>query len=255
MSLSAILDFLLPQDYVWDRWVDLFTHPLENPLFIVAWAATMLFGIQQYVYATKATAETGKSPYPFYMHTFYFAHDGTWFYIFILAAIRYKTCWWFYLMIPAFFYWTYSEMQCIKMVINNDEERNQTWRSTHPNGITKKEAWKDVWMQIAVFWGLTNVFRLFMGSGSLWQWTIVTNMLMQVGPVYYWKTYKSQKGLSVALAGWILACSIYTFSPVSAYVIAFPEIYNKPLFYITGVIMVIVGIYGVRLVKRLPKTG
>lgn len=253
MTMTDILNFLVPQDYVWDRWYELFMQPLKHPFFIFAWALTMLFGIQQYVYAGKATKESGKSPYPFYMHTFYFGHDGTWAYIFLITAIKYKTCWWFYLMVLAFIYWTYSEMQCIKSMINDDEERNRTWGAAYPEGISKKEAWKEAWIQIAVFWAVTNLFRIFMGSASLWQWTIITNVLMQVGPVLYWKSFKSRKGTSIALAGWILACSIYTFSPISAYVVAFPEIFHTPLFYVCGVITIIIGIYGVCVVKNLQK--
>lgn len=254
MDYTTVMDFLLPPDWVWDRFAELFSNPLQNVWFIIAWALTMVFGIQQYIHATRATKAIGKAPYPFYMHTFYFAHDATWCYTFILAAIKYKTCWWFYLMVLAFFNWTYSEMKVIKMSINNDEERNDIWKNTHPEGISKKEAWKDVWMQIAIGWGVTNVFRIFMGSASLWQWTVVTNMLMQIGPVYYWKTFKSQKdGLGLrGLAIWILACTVYTFSPISAYVVGFPEIFHKPLFYITGVITTIIGIYGVRLAKSIP---
>lgn len=115
-------------------------------------------------------------------------------------------------------------------------ERHEIWGAYYPNEITEKQTVVNILFMVVAFYAVVNVFRIFMGEGSVLQWFAMTNVVMAAGPGILWMRRGSRKGSAVGLAIVILLGTINTFIPNGMFVLSLPDVFDHPWFYITGVI-------------------
>ena len=97
----------------------------------------------------------------------------------------------------------------------------------------------------------------FMGKGSVMQWFLFTNMLITSAPGILWLKRGARNGTrydaSVGLALVILVGTINTFLPgANMWVLSMPEVFDTPLFYLTGAIFVAISAFNLPMLLRLP---
>jgi FtsH-binding integral membrane protein len=119
-----------------------------------------------------------------------------------------------------------------------------------------QEAVVNVLIQLAIFYCLINILIQFMVEGSILQWFLFTNMVMAAGPGILWmkrgKMSGSREGASIGLALLIVAATVNTFHPVSMWVLAMPEVFNTPWYYISGVVFTFVAAFNAYQLAKLP---
>jgi hypothetical protein len=223
---------------------------LDNTTLLVVAAVTFGFGFWEYIYSFRLTKREGRSPFPVWMHTFYFAHDSTWAIVFLLAAPRYGWHWFFVGASLALFVWTMFEVFNIYKAVT--AEREEIWSAYYPGGVSRCAAIGNVALQIAGFYAVVNVLRLFMGEGCFFQWAALTNIMMAVGPGILWQRRGSRRGASVGLAIVILLGTANTFLPSSMFVMALPQYFDHPWYYIAGAIVTLLAARNLVLVARMP---
>lgn len=226
-------------------------YTFDNVPLLVASVITFGFGFWEYIYSFRVTLREKSSPFPLWMHTFYFAHDSSWAILLLSAAPKYNNHWFLVGGGIALIVWTMFEMYNILFALT--EERNEIWERDYPNGITFKNALFKVIVQIVGFYALVNIMRVFMGTGSFFQWTVLTNILMAVGPGILWLQRGSRKGASVGLAVVILLGTINTFIPSSMFILALPEYFDHPWYYISGVVFSLIAAINLFKLLKFPK--
>jgi hypothetical protein len=91
-----------------------------------------------------------------------------------------------------------------------------------------------------------------MGENCVMEWFALTNILMVIGPTLSWMERGSRHGLSVGLALVSLFGIISAFSPYGLWVTALPEVFDRGLYYWTGVLFTIVGVVDLAVVLQYP---
>lgn len=89
------------------------------------------------------------------------------------------------------------------------------------------------------------------------QWFLFTNMLIASAPGILWLKRGARNGTrygaSVGLALVILVGAINTFLPgANMWVLSMPEVFDTPLFYLTGAIFVAISAFNLAMLLRLP---
>ncbi|WEV58207.1 hypothetical protein [Ligilactobacillus acidipiscis] len=211
---------------------------------------TFAFGFWEYIYSFRLTFREGKSPFPIWMHTFYFAHDSTWAIIFAITAPKYNWNWFMVTASIALVVWTLFEVYNLYHAIFI--ERQEIWHAYYPQGIGKVNAFANVVMQIAGFYGVVNLLILYFGPGSFLQWTSLTNIVMAVGPGILWQRRGSRDGSSIGLSLVILFGTINTFIPASMFVLAMPQAFSHLWYYLTGIIISLIALRNFLILRSYP---
>jgi hypothetical protein len=212
--------------------VSVFT--LDNPALLVAAAITFGFGFWEYIYSFRLVSRESKAPFPIWMHTFYFAHDSTWAVIFLTTAPRYGWHWFMVAAGIALIVWTVFELYNFVMAVKL--ERQEIFGHYTTGAVSVRTAVVGIVVQVLAFYGLVNVLILFMGQGSFLQWAALTNLVMAAGPGTLWLRRRSREGGGMGIALVIVAGTLNTFLPTGMFVLALPEVFNQPWFYLTGAI-------------------
>ena len=89
------------------------------------------------------------------------------------------------------------------------------------------------------------------------QWFLFTNMLITSAPGILWLKRGARNGTrydaSVGLALVSLVGTINTFLPgANMWVLSMPEVFDTPLFYLTGAIFVAISAFNLPMLLRLP---
>ena len=238
----------------YDQLMDAFT--LDNTPLLIAAAVAFFFGYMEYIYPFLLMRREKRDPYPVWMHTFYLAHDSSWAVIMLLAASRNDWNWFLTTVGIALLVWNVFEVYSIWHVLT--VERQHVYGDYVKGEVTFGKAALLTGIQIPAMYALVWILIGFMGEGSIMQWFLFTNMLIAAGPVAFWlkrgATENSRSGLSMGLAVIILLGTINTFLPgANMWVLAMPEVFSTPVFYLTGVVFVSIAAFNLWKLSRLPK--
>ncbi|KAL0943455.1 ABC superfamily atp binding cassette transporter permease protein [Colletotrichum truncatum] len=197
---------------------------------------------------------------PFWMHSFYLAHDSTWSYILGKAASQYGEHWFLRGTSTALFVWTTLELWCIHRAVTKEREAN--FSSVLGSKPTTAAALS---YAVALQLGMYSVVLLaieFMGEGCVMQWFCFTNVLIVLGPTHHYLRAGSRHGLSLGFCVVNIIGTIWTFTPFSFFVLTLPEIFDRQVYYVVGCILTAysIGCYFVVAQypaknKNLDKTG
>jgi len=227
---------------------------LDNVPLLAVSALTFLFGYLEYVYSFALTFRERKAPYPVWMHAFYLAHDSTWAVLMFKAAASHDWNWFFTATAIALLIWNLFEI--VNLYLALTLERQDIWGDFFPGKVTLGNALLSVVLQVAAFYCVVNILIGFMGTGSILQWFLFTNMLIAAVPGVLWikrgRQTNSRAGASMGLAILILIATINTFLPCSMWVQAMPDVFDVPWFYLTGVVFTAIAAFHVCALSRLP---
>lgn len=222
----------------------------DNPPLLVAAGITFGFGFWEYIYSFRLTSREGRSPFPVWMHTFYFAHDSSWAVILMLAAARHDWNWFLVGASVALMVWTAFEVYNLTMAVRL--EREEAFASSLGAGVTPKAALVAIVVQVVAFYALVNLLIAFMGAGSFLQWAALTNVVMAVGPALLSLRRRSRTGGGLGVACVILLGTVNTFLPTGMFVLALPQVFDTTWFYVAGVVFSAVAAAHVVMVARYP---
>ncbi len=237
----------------YDQLIDAFT--LDNWPLLISAAVTFLFGYLEYIYSFALIRREKRAPYPVWMHTFYLAHDSTWAVIMLVAASRYEWNWFLTTVGIALIVWNLFEVYNIYKVLTI--ERQEVFGGVVKGEVTLGQAVLFVVIQLAVMYTFVNILISFMGPGSILQWFLFTNMLIAAAPGVLWMKRGAQEdtryGASLGLGIVILLGTINTFLPgANMWVLAMPEVFSTPIYYLTGVVFVAIAAFNLYNLTRLP---
>lgn len=226
-------------------------YTLDNVPLLIASAITFGFGFWEYIYSFRLVKREGSAPFPIWMHTFYFAHDSTWAVLFFIVAATHGWHWFATGAAIALVVWTLFEVYNFYHAIK--DEREEIWSPYYGSNPPIKKCVINLVCQIIVFYGLVNVFIMFVGEGCFFQWAAITNMVMATLPGLLWQRRGSRKGNGMGIALVILGGTINTFLPCGMFVSALPQYFDHPWFYLAGIVFTLVAIRNVVMVTRFPK--
>ncbi|CAG9987606.1 unnamed protein product [Clonostachys byssicola] len=230
----------------------------DNTPILAAGVASFVCGYLQYVYAIRLTLREGKGPMPFWMHSFYLAHDSTWSYLLANAAPRYDNHWFLWGTSFALAIWAALEIFCIHRDVTKNREHIFA-PLFGPQPQLPQILCYVVMMQLSMY-SVVAVLIVLMGEGSVMQWFCLTNVLIVVGPITGYLERGSRDGLSLGFALTNVVAIIFTFAPFSFWALSIPELFTQPAYYAAGVVQFLMSLYGVYIVasyppKKRPKYG
>ncbi|KAH6680024.1 hypothetical protein F5X68DRAFT_223782 [Plectosphaerella plurivora] len=222
---------------------------LDNTPLLASAAMTFGIGYAQYYYALRIQHREGSSPMPFWMHSFYLAHDSAWSYILGSAASRYGG-WFLKATSTALLVWSLLEIYCIYHAITKSREETFSSLFGPRPSLAKVQAYAfflQVAMYCVIFIGI-----LLMGEGCFLQWACLTNVVIVMGPIHEYIRRGSRKGLSLGLCLVNIACPIWTFAPFGMWAQVFPETFTQPVYYTAGFFLFLYSVWAFWIVWSYP---
>ncbi|KAJ3533881.1 hypothetical protein NM208_g7787 [Fusarium decemcellulare] len=219
-----------------------------NIPLLVAAAINYAVGLGQYFYTIRLMLRDGKGPLPFWMHSFYLAHDSYMCYTFGQAAPLYDHHWFISGTSTAMLIWSSMEIWAIHRTITTD--RDGTFASLlGPNPSLSKVLGFAFAFQVAMY-GVMLLGPIFMGDTCFMQWFCITNIVMAIGSVNETLQRGSRKGLSRGFSFITVIGTVGTFSPWGFWALALPEIFANPAYYGVGAILSLYSVWGLITVSR-----
>ncbi|KAM5347220.1 hypothetical protein ACJ41O_010225 [Fusarium nematophilum] len=234
-------------DY-YQRLTERFT--LDNHPLLLAAAASYAIGYTQYLYAIRLTLREGRSPMPFWMHSFYLAHDSTWSYVLGSVAPRYDNHWFLRGTSTALFVWATLEIFCIYRAITKDRDANFA-SILGPGAASGPVLCYCAFMQLGMYSIVVLMMRL-MGKGCLMQWFCLTNVLIVVGPTHEYLRRGSRDGLALGFCLTNIIGTVWTFAPFGFWVLTIPEIFDNSAYYLVGVVLCLYSVWAFAIVAKYP---
>ncbi|KAI3538843.1 hypothetical protein CABS01_06458 [Colletotrichum abscissum] len=225
-------------------------YRLDNTPILIASAVSFIIGYLQYTYVVRLTLREGKGPMPFWMHSFYLAHDSTWSYTLGKAASQYGEHWYLRGTSIALFLWTMLEVWTIHRSITKERD------ASFGNVLGKQPSMSAaITYALALQMGMYSIVLLaieFMGEGSVMQWFCFTNVLIVLGPTHHYLRAGSRHGLSLGFCVVNIIGTIWTFAPFGFFVLTIPEIFDQQLYYVIGVILTVYSVGCFHVVSQYP---
>lgn len=225
-------------------------YTFDNAALLIASVTTFGFGFWEYIYSFRLVKREGSAPFPIWMHTFYFAHDSTFGILFLIAASQNNWHWLLTGVAIALFVWTAFELYNFYKAVTI--ERQEIWGRYYGKNVTARQAIVSIILQLAVFYSAVNVVIMYIGPGCMFQWAALTNMVMATMPGLLWRVRGSRKGSGMGIALVILGGTINTFLPCGMFVLALPEVFDHPWFYIAGVVFAVIALRNVWMMHKFP---
>ncbi|KAH7142215.1 hypothetical protein EDB81DRAFT_654365 [Dactylonectria macrodidyma] len=222
----------------------------DNKPLLLSAGVSYGVGLLQYVIAIQLSLRHGKSPLPFWMHSFYLAHDSAMWYVFSGAAPRYNQHWFMRATSTAMFLWSFMEIWCIHRAITKDRKANfsSVFGPNPPLGPVLGYA---LALQAAMYGVIILGFVLF-GEGTFLHWFTLTNALMAIGPTHEYLRRGSREGLSLSFCFITIIGTIFTYAPFGFWALTVPEIFAQPVYYALGVLFVPYTIWCFYIVAQYP---
>lgn len=232
-------------------------YSFSNPdvwKLLIASAVAFGFGYWVYIWAIIIVAREKKSPYPNWMHTFYLACDLTGTVFWFLLAKSHDWFWFFTMSSVAMFIWVLCEIWCLYMAVK--WERQDIWGELYDKSVTVKQAVSRLIPEIIMFVCVVNLTNYFFGGlndAAMFKWYVWTNLLVALGPTWYWAKKRSRQISPVGLSIMVLCSIIATYLPpgLGMWTTA-SSFFNTPWFYISGVVTTGFAIYNVLMLRKLP---
>ncbi|KAI8260078.1 hypothetical protein K4K58_002156 [Colletotrichum sp. SAR11_239] len=225
-------------------------YTLDNKPLLLASAVSYVVGYLQYMYVIRLTLREGKGPMPFWMHSFYLAHDSTWSYILGKAAMQHNEHWFLRGTSTALFVWTTLEMWTIHRAVTKERDANfASVLGSNPSVFSAAV------YALALQLGMYTVVLLgiaFMGEGCVMQWFCFTNVLIVLGPTHQYLRNGSRHGLSLGFCLVNIVGTIWTFAPFGFFVLTIPEVFDNTLYYVVGCILTVYSIGCYFVVSQYP---
>ncbi|KAG7083116.1 hypothetical protein JMJ78_0008566 [Colletotrichum scovillei] len=225
-------------------------YRLDNTPILIASAVSFIIGYLQYTYVVRLTLREGKGPMPFWMHSFYLAHDSTWSYTLGKAASQYGEHWYLRGTSVALFLWTMLEVWTIHRSITKERD------ASFGNVLGKQPSISAaITYALALQMGMYSIVLLaieFMGEGSVMQWFCFTNVLIVLGPTHHYLRAGSRHGLSLGFCVVNIIGTIWTFAPFGFFVLTIPEIFDQKLYYVIGIILTVYSVGCFYVVSQYP---
>lgn len=223
----------------------------DNITLIIATGINYAAGFGQYVYTIQLLLQDGKGPMPFWMHSFYLAHDSFMCYAFGQAAPKHDNHWFLTGTSTAMFAWSTLEIWVIHRSVTTD--RNANFSSLFgPNPPLGKVLSYVFGLQVAMY-AIVILGAEFMGEDSFMQWFCFTNIIMAIGPANEALVRTSRKGLSLGFSFLVVVGTIATFAPFGFWALTLPEIFAQPVYYAVGVVCFLYSVWGYWITAQLFK--
>lgn len=229
---------------------------LDNTQVMVSSTACFVIGFLQYAYAIRLQVREGLGPIPFWMQSLYVAHELTFVYLFARAAPQYDYHWFLVGTALSLSVWATLEIFSMWHSIYNLKDRVATFSTLFGRQPAISSILAYVfWFQLAMFAFVWSLIQ-FMGPGCFFLTGALTNVLIIVGPTNEYLARGSRNGLSLGFCLTNVACAIWTFAPFSMGVAVLPEIFDQPIMYAAGCILLGYSIWLTTVVAAYPpKTG
>jgi hypothetical protein len=192
-----------------------------------------------------------KMAIPFWLYTFWFAHDSTGVLVFHRLAEQHNEFWFFRTTSIALMIWVTIEIIGITLAVRY--ARQDIWGKYHTAPVTTTQAVAWVLAEIALMYVVVNLLHDYMSDATMLKWFTLTNAVLAIGPFYLWRTRRDRGGTSVALAIILVIVVANTFLPagLGMFTTASP-FFDRPWFYIAGVVLTAMAISNLLVVWRLP---
>lgn len=238
-----------------NHWVQqmMTAYTIGSPGFIaVAIASVVAFflGYIQYVWSVLLVRREGRSPYPIWVHCFYFAHDSTAAIIWGILAVQTHGFWLWKYGCPAFVIWTLFELYNLVKAVT--VERVEIWGDRKGKDVTKGQAILSIICQIAAFYCVVNVIRVYMGDTTMYIWSSLTQIVMASAHTFLWERRGERRGTSVALSLSMIFSMGLTFAPFGMYALVLPEAFKNPWCYAAGIFFTCVAVRNFIMVLKFP---
>ncbi|KAF5697887.1 ABC superfamily atp binding cassette transporter permease [Fusarium globosum] len=224
----------------------------DNTPVMIATSACFAIGFLQYTYAIRLLIREGQGPMPFWMQTFYVAHELTFVYLFAEAAPRYDYHWFFVSTSFSLAVWAFLEMFCMWYTIQSPKDRIATFSPLFGRQpATSSILTYTFFLQLAMF-ALVWILIEFIGAGSFMLTGALTNVLLIIGPTHEYLSRGSRNGLSIGFCLTNVACVIWTFAPFSLGAVVVPEIFDQTVMYVAGFILLTYSVWLTTVVASYP---
>lgn len=229
----------LTEEFDWDN----------QPLLLAA-GVSYIVGYLQYFYAIRLMLRDGDGVMPFWMHSFYLAHDSTWSYLCAQFAKQYGNHWFLRATSTGLLLWSAMEIFCIHRAITRDA------RKVFPsvlgsNPTTGRIVAYAAALQAAMY-AVVWVGIVLMGEGCLMQWFCLTNVLIVLGPTHEYLRRGSRKGLSLGFCTVNIVGTIFTFAPFSMWGQTIPELFQQDGYYAIGAVLTVYAVWLFYMVAQYP---
>jgi hypothetical protein len=214
-------------------------------------AVPYIGGYVTWMYYYALSVKDGKMAIPFWMYTFWFAHDATGAVVFYRLAQQHDGFWFFHSTHIALVVWTIIEV--IGMILAVRFARQDIWGKYYTRPVTQAQAAGWVLAEIALMFVVVNLLREFMGDDTMLKWFTLTNAVLAIGPFYLWRTRTDRTGSSIMLAIILIIVVGNTFLPpgFGMFTTASPY-FDRPWFYMAGVVLTAMAISNLFVLLRLP---
>lgn len=226
-------------------------RPDNTPLLIIG-SITFAIGFLQYIYSVRLLVREKLSPFPVWMHTFYVAHDSTWAFLFYVASGNYHHNPVFMAVSIAHVVWVLLEIFSLVLIVRFDVSRREQFGLYFGDNVSHGQAVLMILGQLAAFYPLMNLGVHFMGEGSYMMTAILTQFIMAIGPGVLWMRRGSRAGNGIGVALCIIASTVVSFQPLSMWVIAMPEVFDTPWFYLMGAACLAITLFYLKTVASFP---
>ncbi len=228
------------------------TFSFSNPEIVglmVAFAIANAIGFIEYIWAVRLNVREHCTPFPAWMHTFFFAHDFTAAVVFLTLAFQYDFFWLFVVYGGGMVVWTLLELNNMRTIVRYEAEE------AFGEGTTSKQAIINLVLQVAAMFAFVNLFRYLTNDVAMFIWLPITNFVMAVGPGYVLGKRNSRKGSSVFIYIMIVIGTVFNFlpAPIGLFTTALPEIYNQPIWFAVGAVATVIAVVNLVRVLRLPE--
>jgi len=223
-------------------------HPDQMKLLS---AVPFIGGYVTWVYYYALSIKDRKMAIPFWLYSFWFAHDATAAVVFYRLSEQHGGFWFFHSTFIALVIWTVIEL--VGMYLAVKFARQDIWGTYFSSPVTQSQAAGRVLVEIGLMFAVVNLFREFMTDDTMFKWFAFTNSVLAIGPFYLWRTRKDRTGSSVMLAIILIVVVADTFLPpgLGMFTTASPY-FDQPWFYIAGVLFTAMSISNLFVLLRLP---
>ncbi|KAF6837143.1 ABC superfamily atp binding cassette transporter permease protein [Colletotrichum plurivorum] len=222
----------------YERITEIYT--LDNTPLLLSAAISFIVGYLQYTYVIRLTLREGKGPMPFWMHSFYLAHDSTWSYLLGKAATQHGEHWFLRGTSTALFVWTSLEVWTIHRAVTKEREASFSSIFGRVPSFSSALMYATA-MQLGMY-SVVWLGILFMGEGCVMLWFCFTNVLIALGPTHHYLRAGSRQGLSLGFCVVNIVGTIWTFAPFGFFVLTLPEYFDRPIYYLVGCILTVYSI-------------